>query len=179
MALFSFKPAAIWLEIGFGGGEHLAAQAGRNPNTGFIGCEPFLNGIASLLDHIDRKQLNNVRIFPGDARELLDALPDSSIARCFLLFPDPWPKARHAKRRFIGPENMPRLARVLRSCAELRVATDDRQLADWIRDTLKASPDFTKTYDSPHPPKDWVPTRYEQKALKAQRNPAYLSYCRM
>ena len=178
--LFSFKPKEIWLEIGFGGGEHLAAQAAQNPDIGFIGAEPFLNGIAGLLDHIEREKLFNIRIFPDDARKLLDALPDDAISRCFVLFADPWPKARHAERRFIGPENLPRLARVMRKGAELRLATDDAKLAPWMKEHMEASEDFAgSAKPSEKPPGDWVQTRYEQKALKAGRQPLYFSYRRV
>jgi tRNA (guanine-N7-)-methyltransferase len=178
-SLFSPEVQSIWLEIGFGGGEHLAVQAEKYPNDGFIGCEPFVNGIASLLDHIDRKQLKNIRIYPGDARLLLDTLPDASLARCVLLFPDPWPKARHAERRFIGPENLQRLARVLKEGAELRIATDDEQLKDWMREHLRGAEDFELIGDSTARPADWPPTRYEEKALKAGRKPVYLEYTRV
>jgi len=177
--LFPFKPTAVWFEIGFGGGEHLATQAKNNPKTGFIGCEPFVNGIASLLDHIDKNQLTNIRIFPDDARKLIDALPDASVGHCFVLFADPWPKARHAKRRFIGPENLPPLARVLQKDAELRLATDDMQLAAWMTECLATSPFFLLASCGSEPPADWVQTRYEQKALKAGRKPVYMTYRRV
>nr|MDP9196371.1 tRNA (guanine(46)-N(7))-methyltransferase TrmB [Pseudomonadota bacterium] len=118
-ALFPPQIKEIWLEIGFGAGEHLAAQAAAHPDTGIIGAEFFMNGVASLLGHMERQGLSNVRIVPGDARPLLDTLPDASISRCFVLFPDPWPKKRHAFRRFIGPENLDRLARILKPGAWL------------------------------------------------------------
>jgi tRNA (guanine-N7-)-methyltransferase len=172
-ALFPFRPEALWLEIGFGGGEHLAVQAARHPQTGFIGCEPFLNGIAGLLDPVERDKLNNVRIFPDDARLLLDVLPVGAVMRTFILFPDPWPKARHAGRRFINPENLARLARVMKPGAELRLATDDAQLKEWMAEQLAASKDFALVVQSPNPPVDWVPTRYEQKARAAGRQPLY------
>jgi tRNA (guanine-N7-)-methyltransferase len=179
-ALFAVKPREIWLEIGFGGGEHLAAQAGQNPAIGFIGAEPFVNGVAGLLVHIETNKLENIRIHPNDARQVLDALPDASIARCFVLFADPWPKARHAERRFIGPENLPRLARVLRPDGELRLATDDPKLAPWMQEHLEASPDFAPhTPPSHEPPPDWTMTRYEQKAIAAGRKPVYSSYKRV
>ena len=177
--LFPQPPAQMWLEIGFGGGEHLAAQAGRHPTHGFIGCEPFLNGTASLLDHIDRQALTNIRVFPNDARRILDAMPTGSIDRCFVLFADPWPKARHADRRFIEPENIQRLARVLRAGAELRLATDDAQLAVWMREHMNAATDFAMAHDSTTPPVDWVPTRYEAKGIKAGRAPVYFVYRRV
>ena len=176
--LFTAKPESIWLEIGFGGGEHLAVQALRHPAKGFIGCEPFRNGIASLLDHIDRQSIGNIRVFPNDARLLLDALPDATVERCYVLFADPWPKAKHTDRRFIGPENLPRLARVLKPQGELRLATDDARLADWMLLQMRAAKDFEEIYNAPQPPEDWVPTRYEQKAIKAGRAPVYRAYRR-
>lgn len=178
LALFEKRPRAIWLEIGFGGGEHLAEQAKRNPDIGFIGCEPFENGVASLLDHMDRAQLSNVRIFPNDARVLLKALPDSVVDRVFVLFPDPWPKARHAERRFIGPENLESLARVLSVGGELRVATDVAPLADWMREHITTHGAFAPVYDGTQSLEDWVPTRYESKGRAAGRASVYGVYRR-
>jgi tRNA (guanine-N7-)-methyltransferase len=175
-SIFLHKPTQFWLEIGFGGGEHLAAQAVRNPEIGFLGCEPFRNGIASLLDHIEARQIPNIRIYADDARHVLDALPDASLDRCFVLFADPWPKARHAKRRFIGVENIPRLSRVLKPNAELRLATDDAQLAEWMTEHMRASMDFAEVFHTSSPPTDWVPTRYEHKAIKVGRMPVYMGY---
>jgi tRNA (guanine-N7-)-methyltransferase len=172
-ALFPFHPRALWCEIGFGGGEHLAAQAARHADTGFIGCEPFVNGIASLLDHIERQNLRNICIYPGDARLLLDALPDAALERCYILFADPWPKARHAERRFVGAENLARLARVLRPGGALRLATDDAGLKAWMRERLAETRDFRCVSDAVTPPDDWVPTRYEQKARAVGRVPEY------
>ena len=178
--LFSHRPREIWLEIGFGGGEHLTAQAAQHPDKGFLGAEPFINGIAGLLDHIDKQKLSNVRIFPDDARALLDALPDHSIDRCFILFPDPWPKKRHAERRFIGPENLQHLARILKPDAELQLATDDAKLVHWMIEHLDANEDFAPALKpSEKPPTSWIPTRYEQKALKSGRKPVYFSYRRV
>jgi tRNA (guanine-N7-)-methyltransferase len=135
-ALFGPEIRDLWLEIGFGGGEHLAWQAARHPEIGFIGAEFFLNGIASLLGHLARGGIGNVRIHPEDARPLLHALPDRSIGRAFLLFPDPWPKARHARRRFVGPENLAELARILKPGAELRIASDDPGYVAWALEHL-------------------------------------------
>jgi len=177
--LFDFSPAAVWLEIGFGGGEHLAAQAASNPDVGVIGCEPFVNGVASLLAHVDSQNLENVRIYPNDARVLLDAMPDASLDRCFVLFADPWPKKRHHERRFIGPDNLPRLARVMKAGAELRLATDVMPLAEWMREHTKAHPDFACVYDGFTPPADWVQTRYEQKGRAAGREPVYMIFRRV
>jgi tRNA (guanine-N7-)-methyltransferase len=176
--LFTHNPKEIWLEIGFGGGEHLATQAVQNPEVGFIGCEPFVNGVAGLLDHIDAQQIKNVRVLADDARQLLDALPDASIDRCYVLFADPWPKARHVERRFIGPINIPRLSRIIKPGSELRLATDDPTLAVWTKEVMDAAEDFTCLYHTTTPPTDWVPTRYEEKGVKAGRVPVYMSYQR-
>ncbi len=168
----------VGLEVGFGGGEHLAAQAATNPRRGFIGCEPFLNGVVNLVDVIEREHLSNVRLFMGDARRVLAALVPDSLACVWVLFPDPWPKLRHAKRRFIEPATLDLLARVLKSGATLRCATDVPDLAVWMRDHLNAHPRFVREYDAPSPPPDHVPTRYERKALLAGRVPTYLEYRR-
>ncbi|HEX6103369.1 MAG TPA: tRNA (guanine(46)-N(7))-methyltransferase TrmB [Alphaproteobacteria bacterium] len=172
----------VWLEIGFGGGEHLAWQAARHPKIGFIGAEFFLNGVAGLLGHLARGGIGNVRIHPDDARPLLKALPDRSIGRAFLLFPDPWPKARHARRRFVGPENLAELARILKAGAELRIASDDPGYVAWALEHLTRSPDFQWLARGPLDwrvrPDDWPPTRYEEKASKAGRRPAYLRFRR-
>ncbi|HSR54932.1 MAG TPA: tRNA (guanine(46)-N(7))-methyltransferase TrmB, partial [Alphaproteobacteria bacterium] len=118
----------VWLEVGFGAGEHLAAQAQAHPDVGFIGCEPFVNGVAALLARIDRLKLNNIRIFDDDARLVIDRLAPASLARVFVLFPDPWPKSRHAGRRFISADTLDALARAMAAGAELRFATDDATL---------------------------------------------------
>lgn len=181
-ALFPSRPRALWLEIGFGGGEHLAAQAARHRDIGFLGCEVFVNGIATLLAAVEREHLENVRIWPEDARYLLDALPDSCLERVFLLFPDPWPKRRHAARRFIGPDNLARLARVLAPGGELRVASDDAGYVAWTLRHLRRHPAFrwlaTRADDWRRPPADWAPTRYEAKALAEGRKPTYLRFVR-
>ncbi len=130
--LFPARPAAVWLEIGFGGGEHLAEQAERHPEIGFIGVEVFENGIARLLAEIARRDLDNIRVFADDARLLLDALMPASIGRVFILFPDPWPKRRHHKRRLVAPATLDRLAIVMQPAAELRLATDDRAYLSWM-----------------------------------------------
>ncbi|MDX9689588.1 MAG: tRNA (guanosine(46)-N7)-methyltransferase TrmB [Alphaproteobacteria bacterium] len=179
LGLFGPEVREVWLEIGFGGGEHLAAQAASNPSVGLIGCEPFLDGVASLVRHVDEQGLQNVRILPDDARLLLDCLPDQSLTRCFVLFADPWPKKRHAERRFIGKENLDRLARVMQSGGQLRLATDVRGLAQWMRERCNEHPAFVCLYDGPEPPADWIPTRYEQKGRAAGREPEYLIYKRV
>jgi len=170
--------ASTVLEIGFGGGEHLAAQAKLYPDVCFIGCEPFLNGVASLLDHLDRDGIENVRIFDNDARLILDALIDASLDKCFVLFADPWPKKRHIERRFIGPENLNRLARALKPGGLLRLASDHAKLVEWMRECLKDHDAFTPIYESAVPPENWVPTRYQEKALLAGRQPIFMDYRR-
>lgn len=159
----------VWLEIGFGGGEHMAAQAARRPDVLLLGAEPFLNGIASALRHIDEQGLANVRLKPGDARELLAQLPDASLDRVFILFPDPWPKARHKKRRLIQADTVAELARVLKLGGRLRFATDWADYAAWTLQRLIAAPAFRWTAeradDWRRPPADHITTRYEQKRL--------------
>lgn len=180
--LFAAPVTAVWLEVGFGGGEHLAAQAVANPGVGVIGCEPFINGIAGLLAAIQRDGLTNVRILPDDARPLLAALPDASIGRCFVLFADPWPKRRHHERRFIGPESLDQLARVLTCGAELRLASDDPGLIQWMLDHTWHHPAFEwlarRADDWRRRPADWPPTRYEGKAIAAGRRPVFLRFRR-
>lgn len=179
-ALFDPRPAACWLEVGFGGGEHLAEQARLHPEVGLIGSEPFLNGIASLLGHVAAGDLSTIRVFPEDVRRLLPALPVASLARVFVLFPDPWPKKRHAERRFIGPANLDALARVMADDAELRVASDDPVYQDWAGHHLAAHADFAAiqvTTDRATLPDDWPVTRYERKCL-AGRAPVFFRYRR-
>ena len=180
--LFEPRPAEVWLEIGFGGGEHLAWQAERHPEIGLIGAEFFVNGIASLLGQLARREIGNVRIHPDDARALLEALPARSIARVFLLFPDPWPKARHAGRRFVSPEHVAELARILTEGGELRIASDDPGYIARTLEHLASSPEFEWLAERPaqwrERPEDWPATRYEEKALKAGRRPAYLRFRR-
>ena len=178
-ALFDFVPREIWFEIGFGGGEHLAAQAAANPDVGLIGCEPFINGVAMLLGHVEEQGLKNVRLYPDDARRVLDAMPDGSLDRVFVLYADPWPKKRHAERRFIGSENLDRLARVMKSGAQLRLATDVVGLAAWMRQHANGHSGFACVYDGGQPPADWVPTRYEQKGIAAGRTPEYMIFKRI
>ncbi|MBE7218527.1 MAG: tRNA (guanosine(46)-N7)-methyltransferase TrmB [Caulobacteraceae bacterium] len=158
-----------WLEIGFGGGEHLAEQAGRRPDVRLLGAEPFLNGAASALRHIDERKLQNVRLHVGDARDLLAALPDGGLARVFVLFPDPWPKARHRKRRLVQPAMARELARVLAPGGRLRFATDWADYADEALLALRGEPLLRWTAQAADdwraPPADHVTTRYEEKRL--------------
>lgn len=171
----------LWLEIGFGGGEHLVHQCTRNPEIGFIGCEPFINGVAMLLGKLRRQQVTNLRLHPWDVRELFDVLPDACLDRAFLLYPDPWPKARHHRRRFVTPDHLDPLARVLRPGAIFRVATD---IPDYVRQTLEEVPPAGFDCLSPAPEDwstpwdDWISTRYEQKALREGRRPHYLTFRR-
>lgn len=176
-----FDGREVWLEIGFGGGEHIVHQAVQNPNVGIIGCEPFVNGVATLLGKIREVGVRNLRIYPGDVRNIFDLLPPQSVAKCFLLYPDPWPKKRHHRRRFVTPEYLQPLAQVLRPEAIFRIATD---IPDYIRQTLEQVPKFGFDWLAETPQDwreawpDWVSTRYEQKALRAQRVPHYLSFQR-
>jgi tRNA (guanine-N7-)-methyltransferase len=180
--LFPGSPRDIWLEIGFGAGEHLAWQAARHPDMGFIGCEPFINGVARLLTAIEADGLNNIRIFRDDATALLAALPSRSIRRAFLLFPDPWPKTRHHKRRFISPANLALLARVSDTGTELRVATDDPGYQAWIMEHVLRSGAFEWLARRPGDwrtrPADWPATRYEEKAVKSGRRPVFFRFRR-
>jgi tRNA (guanine-N7-)-methyltransferase len=176
------KAKEAWLEIGFGGGEHLAHQARQNPDTGIIGCEPYVNGIAGLLKSIHDEKLNNIRIYPDDVRLLLEKIPDWALSRVFILYPDPWPKARHHKRRLISKEFLDTLSRVMKPGAELRLATDWEDYATWMLERVLPHPGFTwtaKTCDDwLTPPADWLSTRYEQKALAEGRVPTYLRFVR-
>lgn len=169
----------VWLEVGFGGGEHVVHQAASNPDVGIIGCEPYINGVAMLLGKVRRAGVQNLRIHPGDVRDMFDVLPDASITKAFLLYPDPWPKARHHRRRFVTAEHLEPLARVLKPGAEFRVATD---IPDYVRQTLEEVPKYgfewlaegPQDWRTPWP--DWLSTRYEQKALREGRTPHYLTF---
>jgi tRNA (guanine-N7-)-methyltransferase len=180
--LFGPDTTGTWLEIGFGGGEHLAAQAAAHPRIGFIGCEPFVNGVVSLLGHMKARGLGNVRVWSHDARDLVARLPDRSIGRAFVLFPDPWPKARHHKRRLIAGPFLDALARVMEPGGILRVATDDPGYLVWVLERVTAHPDFAWSARRPQDwrarPPDWPETRYERKAIAAGRRPAYLQFVR-
>lgn len=171
--------AEVWLEIGFGGGEHLAAQAARRPDALMIGCEPFLNGVASALRHIDEQGLKNVRLHDDDARAVVAALPDASLDRVMILFPDPWHKARHNKRRLIQPEFAAELARVLKPRGRLRFVTDWKDYAGWALERLIATPGMVWLADEKADwtvaPKDHVVTRYEEKRL-GDTDPIFLEF---
>lgn len=172
----------VWLEVGFGAGEHLLAQAAANPTVGLVGCEPYVNGVASLLGLLGDDLAGRVRVLMGDARPLLLALADASLARVFVLFPDPWPKRRHAKRRFFSGPVVAALARVLRPGGELRLATDAGAYAREALLAIRQSGSFRwqagSAADWRLRPADWPATRYEAKALAAGRNPVYLRFRR-
>lgn len=176
--LFGGSPRAIWLEVGFGGGEHLVQLAGEHPQIRFIGCEVFENGIAKLLAQIERRGLGNIRIFTDDARLLIAALPRASIGRVFILFPDPWPKRRQQKRRIVSPATLDGLAEIMTDDAELRLATDDPDYLCWMLECITGHPAFEwlarRPADWRERPRDWPLTRYEEKALAAGRRPGFL-----
>jgi tRNA (guanine-N7-)-methyltransferase len=170
----------VWLEVGFGGGEHALAQIAAHPRAGLIACEVFENGLCSLLSRLvpeggeDTAPLpGNLLLWDADARRLLAMLPDASLDRLFLLFPDPWPKARHAKRRFVHPGLLPVVARVLKPGAEWRIATDDPTYQAWVPEVFSAATAFELPLPSTERPRDWPPTRYEAKALREGRAPLY------
>lgn len=170
----------VELEIGFGGGEHALARIAAAPRTGLIACEVFENGLCSLLARLvpeggeaDAPLPANLRIWDADARRLLALLPDAALDRVFLMFPDPWPKARHAKRRFVHPANLPLVARVLRPGGEWRIASDDPTYQAWVGEVFRASPLFALAPPLAERPPEWPGTRYEAKALKAGRQPLW------
>ena len=181
LSLFGGKAREAWLEIGFGGGEHLAGQAARNPDVGFLGAEPFLEGVAKLLSEIERDSISNVRVRRGDARDLVEQLPAQSIDRVFILFPDPWPKTRHRKRRLIQPEFVAELVRIMKPGAKLRFATDWADYANRaLADILHAGRfDWTaeRADDWRTPPADHVTTRYQEKRL-GDCAPVFLNFVR-
>lgn len=173
MAFTAGRP--LWLEIGFGGGEHLVHMASTNRDRFLLGCEPFVNGIAMLLGKVREADLDNLAIHPGDVRDLFDVLPDGVVEKAFLNYPDPWPKSRHHRRRFVTPGYLAGLARVMVKGGEFRVATD---IADYVRQTREEVPvaGFDPVSDSGLPWVDWFSTRYEQKALREGRPPHYLTF---
>jgi tRNA (guanine-N7-)-methyltransferase len=196
LPLFSIAPEAlaagrgfaaplrdVWLEIGFGAGEHLLEQAKANPDIGVVGCEPFLNGVVAALAGIKREQVSNVRLRRGDVQSLIEAAPDAFFSRVFMLYPDPWPKRRHNKRRMVAASMIEELARVMRSGAELRFATDIDDYAGWTLTRFLASPHFrwaaTRSDDWRRPWPNWRPTRYEAKARAEGRGSVYLTFVRL
>ena len=174
------QQADLVLEIGFGGGEHLADLAEANPTVNFIGAEPFLNGVASLLRHIQTRKLSNIRIWDGDVRLILPALPVAGLSQAFIMFPDPWPKKRHVARRILQPEMMDLLAQIIRPSGQLVLASDDPTAKGWLLQTAISHPQF---YWTAHRPADWrqrplhLPsTRYMAKAEKASRTPSWFIF---
>jgi len=180
--LFAGPVADFWLEVGFGAGEHLAAQARANPDVGIIGCEPFVNGVASLLARVRDENLTNIRILDDDARLLFDALPDARIGRAFTMFSDPWPKKRHHRRRFLSPETLDSLARILGDGAELRFASDHMGYVSWALRHVTGHRDFLWPARGPgdwrRRPDDGFETRYESKARIRGATCVYLSFLR-
>jgi len=179
-AAFPSPVAALWLEIGFGGGEHTLALRDAHPEIGLIASEVFENGLCSMLSRLVPEGGEaaaplppNLRLWPEDARRLLPLLPPAALDRLYLMFPDPWPKARHAKRRFVHPAVLPAVARVMRSGAEWRLASDDPTYQAWVAEVFGASPLFTLAPPALARPTGWPPTRYEAKALREGRQPFF------
>ena len=187
---FGITPDSLELEIGFGGGEHLSEISKRQTKTVFLGAEPFLNGVASLLAHLngshstgfgelklEEGRVDNVRIWPGDIRELFEKFPDGLFKRIYLLYPDPWPKKKHAERRFINSYNIPHLYRLLADDGELILATDVAPYIEWTLEKMAEFGQFRQIKRAIHiPPKDWISTRYEKKGIAAGRIPTYLIF---
>jgi tRNA (guanine-N7-)-methyltransferase len=181
--LFPVSVSDIWLEVGFGGAEHLVHQARLNPAVGLIGCEPFEDGVVKAVAAVADRELDNIRLHPDDVRPLLRVLPEASLAKVFILFPDPWPKTRHAKRRLVSKPLLDQLARVMRPGAELRIASD---IAAYVRTVLTAALPHaafrwtaTQASDWRTPWPDWPGTRYEAKALREGRRPMFLTFTRI
>jgi len=181
--LFADRPAHINLEIGFGGGEHLLSHAARRPDAGFIGVEPFVNSMAKLLTALDDQPLANIRLYDDDATRLLDWLPAGAIDEIDLFYPDPWPKPRHFKRRFVNRANLDRFARVIKRGGTFRFASDIDTYVNWTLRHVAAHPDFAwmagaaDDWRTPWP--HWPGTRYERKALREGRTPTYLTFARL
>lgn len=170
------KEAPIWFEVGFGGGEHLAQLAQDNPNVNFIGCEPFLNGVVSLLGHINEHRIQNIRIFQGNAIDLLNTFHSDCLSRFYLMFADPWPKKRHHKRRFIQDNILDIVISKLKSEAEIRLATDHQDYQQWMLNHLRNRTDLKETFCSFTKTSDWPNTRYEAKAIEEGRKPLYMIF---
>jgi len=181
-ALFAQPVRAVWLEVGFGGGEHLVHMAALYPQFGFVGCEPFVNGVAKAVSLIEHRGIDNVRLYAGDAAMLIERMPDACLARLHLFYPDPWPKRRHRERRFISDAALARLARVMQKGSELRFVTDIDDYSGWTLARVLRSPHFRWSAqwapDWRQPWADWVTTRYEEKALHEGRKPAYFVFIR-
>ncbi|WP_428377351.1 tRNA (guanine(46)-N(7))-methyltransferase TrmB [Lichenicoccus sp.] len=184
-AAFGRPPSALWLEVGFGGGEHTLAQHAAHPDIGLLACEVFENGLCSLLTRLvpDGEEATAplpdlLRLWDDDARTLLQALPEGCLDRMFLLFPDPWPKSRHAKRRFVHPQTISLVATKLRPGGEWRIASDDPTYQSWVDEVMREQSLFTGKAPAFVRPDGWPPTRYEAKALAAGRRPLYWSFIR-
>ena len=196
--LFGTEVKTICLEIGFGNGEHIAGQALNNPETGFIGAEVFKNGVANLLtlitgikqaDQVPEtisllpERVDNIRIYADDIRLLFARLPDNFLDKVFLLFPDPWPKKRHAERRFVNPDNLKEIARILKPNGLFRIATDHPIYKTWVLHQMRNNTNFKWTAtcgnDWKHPPYDWVETKYQRKAIREGRRPVFFEYKRL
>jgi tRNA (guanine-N7-)-methyltransferase len=180
LTLFAGPARDVWLEIGFGGGEHLAKLASSNPEIAFIGAEPFINGVAKLLVAITDSNLTNIRIFDDDARLLLECLESSTIGSVFILYPDPWPKRRHEQRRLLNLQFVAELHRIMKPGAELRIASDSADYISWSLHNILRHGGFDWLAEHPQdwrqPPSGWIETRYESKALTQSRKPLYLSF---
>jgi tRNA (guanine-N7-)-methyltransferase len=174
------QPKELWLEIGFGHGEHLINQAKLNPDVGLLGIEPFINGIASAAIAIQENAIENIRIYPDDAVHVIARFPEHSFKRIFLFFPDPWPKVRHHKRRFIQTETVKMLARLLPVGGTLHIATDIPDLADWMIMHVMEHGAFNWTAqrqdDWTTPPENWITTKYQHKAIREGRSSVYLDF---
>ena len=174
-----FNEKSVWLEIGFGGGEHLVHQAKLNPDIGFIGCEPYQNGVAKLMGKLSANPRKNIKVYDGDVRNMFDVLAKNSISKVFLLYPDPWPKKRHHRMRFVTQEFLAPLYETMKPGSILRIATD---IEDYVRQALQEVPKAgfhwlaKDASDWRDPWQDWVSTRYEIKALKEERTPHYLTF---
>ena len=177
--LFKKTPKAIWMEIGFGSGEHLAALAAKNPRVGFIGCEPFINGVASLLTIINEKKIENIRIFDDDVRLLIPYLREACLERIFVLFADPWPKHRHRNRRITVEENLTEFARLLTDDGQILFATDQHGFAAWSLANILRERRLVWTArrakDWHEEPDNWTPTRYQLKTRKEGRKPVFIN----
>lgn len=180
--MFEAEVSKVKLEIGFGGGEHLRHIAANNPDVGFIGIEPFVNGMAKMTAVLDENPLANIRLYDEDATQLLDWLPEASLDGIDLLYPDPWRKKKHWKRRFVSPVNLDRFARVLKSGAKFRFASDIDTYVNWTLQHCRAHPAFewqaADARDWHTPYEGWTRTRYEAKAIRENRTPAYLTFVR-
>jgi len=177
--LWTGTTARCWLEIGFGGGEHLAHQAVLHPDVSLIGAEAFQNGVAKLLAHLADNNVANVRVHYGDARELLEALPDNCLERIYLLYPDPWPKERQKKRRFVNAANLKHFHRLLRAQGLFLFASDIPDYVAWTREHVGSHGGFAEQGDATQPYENWTRTRYEAKAIREGRIPAYLTFRKM